>query len=138
MLKRKFSRIQNFRQNLKIPRKKTYFFSVAWGLRMKEILQKKKLNVLRDLVPFVRFKKREKYPWRSVTFSTVEGLVKVTLLHGCFSRFLNCTKGTKLCKASQILYVLIMSRMRFRVNPHSIVASMSRTSLLETGAKSEV
>ena len=30
-------------------------------------------DVLRDLVPFVQFKKREKYPWRSVTFSEMEG-----------------------------------------------------------------
>ena len=36
------------------------------------------------------------------------------------------------------LYVLAMSRTRFGVNPHSIVAWMSRNSLLETGAKSEV
>ena len=36
------------------------------------------------------------------------------------------------------LYVLIMSRTCFIVNPHSIVARMSRNSLLETGAKSEV
>ena len=36
------------------------------------------------------------------------------------------------------LYVLAMSRTRFRVNPHSIVAWMTRNSLLETGAKSEV
>ena len=36
------------------------------------------------------------------------------------------------------LYVLIISCMHFRVNPHSIVAWMSRNSLLETGAKSEV
>ena len=36
------------------------------------------------------------------------------------------------------LYVLIMSRTRFRVNPHSIVAWMSSNSLLETGAISEV
>ena len=35
------------------------------------------------------------------------------------------------------LYVLAMSRTRLRVNPHSIVASMSRNSLLEAGAKSE-
>ena len=31
-------------------------------------------------------------------------LLKVTLLHGCFSRFLNCTNGTKSRKASQISY----------------------------------
>ena len=35
------------------------------------------------------------------------------------------------------LYVAVMSRSRFRVNPHSIVACMSRKSLLETGAKSD-
>ena len=31
-------------------------------------------------------------------------LVKVTLVHGCFSRFLNCTNGTKSRKASQLDY----------------------------------
>ena len=29
-------------------------------------------------------------------------LLKVTLLHGCFSRFLNCTNGTKSRSASHI------------------------------------
>ena len=33
------------------------------------------------------------------------------------------------------LHVLIMSRMRFRVYPHSIVTWISRNSLLEAGAK---
>ena len=32
------------------------------------------------------------------------------------------------------MYVLIMSRMRFRVNPDSRVAGMSENSLLETDA----
>ena len=36
------------------------------------------------------------------------------------------------------LYVIIMSRTRLRVNLHSIVARMSRNSLLETWAISEV
>ena len=31
-------------------------------------------DVLRDVVPFVQFKKREKHPWKSVTFSKVVGL----------------------------------------------------------------
>ena len=31
-------------------------------------------GALHDLVPFVQFKKREKHPWRSVTFSKVAGL----------------------------------------------------------------
>ena len=30
-------------------------------------------DALRDLVPFVQFKKREKHPWRSVIFSKVAG-----------------------------------------------------------------
>ena len=30
-------------------------------------------DVLRDLVPFVQFKKREKHPWRRVTFNKVAG-----------------------------------------------------------------
>ena len=30
-------------------------------------------NALRDLVPFVQFKKREKHPWRSDTFSKGAG-----------------------------------------------------------------
>ena len=36
------------------------------------------------------------------------------------------------------LYVLVMSRNRFRVNPHSIAAWMAKDSLLEAGRKSEV
>ena len=51
-------------------------------------------DALRDLVSFVQFKKREKQPWRSVTFR----LLKVALLHVCFSRFVNCT-----CKWYQIV-----------------------------------
>ena len=57
-------------------------------------------DALRDLVPFAQFKKREKHPKRSVKFSKVASnksanLLKVTLLHGRFSRFLNCTNDTK-------------------------------------------
>ena len=44
-------------------------------------------DALRDLVPSVQFKEREKHPWRSVT------LLRVTLRYGRFSRFLNCTNG---------------------------------------------
>ena len=45
-------------------------------------------DVLRDLVPFLQFKKCEKHHGGV--------LPKATLLHGCFSRFLNCKNGTKL------------------------------------------
>ena len=57
-------------------------------------------NVFRDLILFVQFKRREKDPWRSITFSKVAGL-EVTLLHGYFSRFLSCTNGTKSRNASK-------------------------------------
>ena len=62
-------------------------------------------GALRDLVPFEQFKKREKHPWKSVTFSKV--LLKATLLCGYFSRFLNCAHGIKSRIASHgsIMYV---------------------------------
>ena len=64
-------------------------------------------GALRELVPFVQFRKREKHPWGSVNFSKVAGfkpatLLKLTLLHVYFSRFLNCTNGTKSCNTSHI------------------------------------
>ena len=68
-------------------------------------------DALRDLVPFVQFKKREKHPWKSVTFRKLQAysqsrpyhfkffkackpaaLRKVTLLHGCFLRFFKLYK----------------------------------------------
>ena len=60
---------------------------------------------MRGLVPFVQFTKREKYPWSSVTFSKVATatFLKVTLLHKCFSPFLNFTNSTKLRKASHTI-----------------------------------
>ena len=63
---------------------------------------------LRDLVPFVQFKKREKHLWRNVPFSKVAAFSLQLYLKkhsslGVFSRFLSCTNGTKSCKASQII-----------------------------------
>ena len=68
------------------------------------VFKLRKINCcsLRDMIRFVQFKKREKHPWRSVTFGKLATLLKVILLHGHFSRFLNGTNGSKLCKASQI------------------------------------
>ena len=67
---------------------------------------------MRNLVPFVQFKRREKHPWRSVTFRKVATfksatLLKVILLHGCFSCFLNRTNGTKSRNASQMIFFLV-------------------------------
>ena len=55
---------------------------------------------MRDLVSFLQSKKREKHPCRSLTFKPAT-LLKVTLLHACFSRFWNGTNGTKQRKASR-------------------------------------
>ena len=56
-------------------------------------------EALRDLVPSVQFRKREN------THGGVLLLVlKVTLLLGCFSRFLDSANGTRLRNASQILH----------------------------------
>ena len=44
----------------------------------------------------------KKHPWRSVNFRGVSTLLKLTLFHGCFSRFLNRRNGTKSRNASQI------------------------------------
>ena len=44
----------------------------------------------------------------------------------------------KIKATEDMLCVLVMSCARFRVNPHSIVAWMSRNSLLEAGTKTEV
>ena len=73
------------------------------------IITNAKTCALRDLVPFVQFKKREKHRRRSVTFSKLwaesSDFAKSKLVHECFSRFLNCKNGTKLHKASHILKV---------------------------------
>ena len=68
---------------------------------------------LRNFVLFVQFRKLEKHPWRSVTFSEVACLLlKVILLHGCFSRFLNCVNGAKSRNASHIImnYASLVAR----------------------------
>ena len=48
------------------------------------------------LVNFIQFKKREKHREKS------DILQKLSLLNGCFSRFLHYTNGTKSCKASHM------------------------------------
>ena len=40
---------------------------------LKMVLRNQISDALRDLVPFVQFKKREKHPWKSVNFSKVAG-----------------------------------------------------------------
>ena len=65
----------------------------------------------RDLVPFVQFK-NEKTLMEECYF-----LLKVTLLHGCFSRFINCTNGTKSCNASLIISASETDSKKLKVVP---------------------
>ena len=64
-----------------------------------------------DLVPFAQFKKREKHLWRSINFGKVAGLkpatlLKLTLLHRCFSGFLNFKNGAKSNNASHMSKII--------------------------------
>ena len=64
-------------------------------------------DTLFDLVLFALYKKREKLHGGVLLLvrlhaSQAATLLKVTLLHGCFSRFLNHSNGTKLRKASHL------------------------------------
>ena len=63
-------------------------------------------DALRDLVPFVQFKKREKHPWRCVVFSKVAAcnFTKSNTPPWVFSLFANCADGTKSRKASYIKF----------------------------------
>ena len=66
-------------------------------------------GAVRDLVPSAQFKKREKHAWRRVNFSKVAEpatLLKLTLLHGHFSRFLNCTNGMKSRDAPHFFFTI--------------------------------
>ena len=47
------------------------FSSTLWALSVDIFHFNISIDALRDLVPFEQFKKREKYPWRTVTFSKV-------------------------------------------------------------------
>ena len=60
------------------------------------------MGVLRDLVTFVQFK-------------NVKDTHRVTLLHVCFSGFLNCTNGTKSRNASHISPFLHYSTRIFQI-----------------------
>ena len=57
---------------------------------------------MHDLVPFVQFKNVKNTHGGVLLLVYPATLLKVTLLHGCFSDFLNCANGTKSRNASHI------------------------------------
>ena len=83
------------------------------GYPLKASCEKTICVALRDLVSFVQFKKCQKHPWRSVTFSKVAGtLLKVLHPHGYFSHFLNCKNGTKSRKAMNVLNLIVLNLIK--------------------------
>ena len=69
-----------------------------------------KCDALRDLVPFVQLKKREKYPWKCATLRkvTFSNFTKSNSPLRVFFKFLNCTNSIKSRKASQIIYAVYL------------------------------
>ena len=70
------------------------YWAFYFGIRLS--LFAFKFETLRDLVPLLQFKKREKHQWRSVIFSKV-------------ARFLNCRNGTESRKASHFVISRFLS-----------------------------
>ena len=60
---------------------------------------------------FYNLKKTWKTPMEESYFE----LLKLTLLHGCFSRFLNCANGTKSQRASQIHIVGLWKHIELKI-----------------------
>ena len=58
-------------------------------------------DLLRDLIPFTQFKKRKKHPWSSAACN----FNKSSTPSWVFSRFLNCTDGTRSRKASHLVKI---------------------------------
>ena len=63
-------------------------------------------DVLRDLLPFAQFEKREKHPWEVLHLGN---FTKINTPSWLFSRFLNCRNGAKLRKTSCV-WVIEYSR----------------------------
>ena len=66
-------------------------------------------EILRDLVPFDKFKKREKHPWRSATFSN---FTKGNTLAWVFFKFYMCNQFPQRITYKSLTYINI-SYMRF-------------------------
>ena len=64
---------------------------------IKDIWQGPKCDALRDLVPFVQFKKREKRPWRSVNFSEACNFAKINTPTLVFFAFFKLYKWYQIC-----------------------------------------
>ena len=66
-------------------------------------------DALRDLVTLLQFKNTN---GGVLLFVKLQTLLKVALLHGRFSRFLNCTNDTKSREASHMIEILVLNRFK--------------------------
>ena len=101
-------------------------------------LSKEEHTVLNDLIKNLDLVIKKTNKGNNVVILNKKNYIsKMKIALKCRSKFRKLSIE-KIKVLNFVLYVLIMSRTRFRVNPHSIFACMSRNSLLETGAISEV
>ena len=79
---------------------------------LKQIQRLAICDVLRYLVSFVQCKKHVslvKFRLKPAVPATT--LLKVSLLRGCFSRFVNCSNSTKLRKTSHIIFYCSLANL---------------------------
>ena len=81
---------------------------------LKQKIWKVVWNALRNLALFVQFKDVKNTHGGVLVLVKLQ-LLQVTLLDGCFWRFLCCTNGTKLCKTSHIILLLTERRLDITV-----------------------
>ena len=102
------------------PSLRSLIFQFGWLPRFfKPIWVFGKIETFKVAVTYMRYFARSKLEdfssqeniWLDVTGSP-HFRIKVTLLHGCFSRFLNCKDGTKSRKGSHIVYQQGTSRKK--------------------------
>ena len=84
--------VRNFKSSVEELLVSYYLLIIFYPLKEHSCL--KYIRCLARLGNICTIKKHEKHLWRNVT------LLKVILLPGCFTRFLNCTNGIKSWNAS--------------------------------------
>ena len=96
-----------FRSSFKLSRKTKNSHKIKeHKTRSQKVLSSIICGALRDSVPFVQFKKREKHSWRSVNFSKVAGFTKINTPLWVFFTFLKLYKWYQI--AQRITYTTVL------------------------------
>ena len=67
-------------------------------------------------------KKHKNHPWRKDSLKSAT-LLKVPVLHGCVSCFLNCTNGIKSCKVLHMFVIVYLEISKHNLNVKSTILS---------------